>query len=181
MKKRHLSAAMLLALAATMPLTSCIGNFTLTKRLLNWNQNIGGKFANEVVFFCFSCIIPAYEVTAVIDFFILNSIEFWSGTDPMAQSTKAIDTDHGRYLIACDGTGYDITAPDGNVTRLNFHADSQTWALETAEGELPFMTFVDPHHVKVLTPEGTMTPVELSEQGVLAYRQAVNAPLMALR
>lgn len=181
MKKRHYSAALLVALAASIPLTSCIGNFTLTKRLLSWNQNIGGKFANEVVFFCFSCIIPAYEVTAVIDFFILNSIEFWSGSNPMAQSVKAIDTDHGRYFIACDGTGYDITAPDGTVTRLNFNVQTQTWALETADGELPFLTYLDPQHVIVLAPDGTMTPVELSEQGVLAYRQAVNAPLMAVR
>lgn len=180
MKKRHYSAALLLALAATIPMTSCIGNFTLTKRLLNWNQNIGSKFANEVVFFCF-CVLPVYEVSALIDFFVMNSIEFWSGSNPMAQSVKTVDTDHGRYLIACDGTGYDITAPDGSVTRLNYHADTQTWALETAEGELPFLTYLDPQHAKVLTPDGTMTPVELSEQGVLAYRQAVNAPLMATR
>lgn len=178
MKKPSISAALLIALAASIPMTSCIGNFTLTKRLLTWNQNIGGKFANEVVFLCF-CILPVYEVSAVIDVLVMNSIEFWSGSNPMASNTKVIDTDHGQYLVSCDGTGYDITAPDGTVTRLNFHVDTQTWAIETTEGELPFMTYLDPSHVKMLAPDGTMTPVELSEAGVLAYQNLTAGSLMA--
>ncbi len=37
------------------------------------------------------------------------------------------------------------------------------------------MTFVDSEHVRMLTPDGTMQAVELSEHGVMAYSQAVQS------
>ena len=48
----------------------------------------------------------------------------------------AVDTDHGRYLIDCDGKGYTVThAETGEKTRLEFIEESQTWAFEGAEGD----------------------------------------------
>lgn len=180
MKKPTMTVAVALALAGSMMFTSCIGNFTLTKHVLNWNEQIGGKFVNELVFLAF-CILPVYECTAVVDLLVMNSIEFWSGRDPMSASVKVIDTDNGRYLVKCDGKGYDITGPDGNVTRLNFDVDNQTWALQTEEGEVPFMTFVDTDHVRMLTPDGSMMQVELSQAGLQAYRAATSGELMAAK
>lgn len=89
----------------------------------------------------------------------------------MTASVKAVDTDHGRYLIDCDGKGYTVThAETGEKTRLEFIEESQTWAFEGAEGELvPFMTFVDDSHVRMIKPDGDMMLVDLSEQGMMAY------------
>ncbi len=57
MKKKYLSVAVVLALCASMISTSCIGSFSLTNKLLAWNQTVGNKFVNELVFFAF-WIIP---------------------------------------------------------------------------------------------------------------------------
>ena len=108
MKKNYVYVGAILMLAATLPLQSCIGSFSLTNKVLSWNNQVGSKFVNELVFFAF-WILPVYEVTSVADLLILNSIEFWSGNNPVEASTKVIDTDQGRYYIACDGKGYDIT------------------------------------------------------------------------
>lgn len=182
MKKIYLTAALAFALAGSMTLSSCIGSFALTNKVLSWNNQVGNKFVNELVFFAF-WVLPVYEVTSIADLLIINSIEFWSGSNPMSASTKAIDTDHGRYLVKCDGKGYDIEAPDGSTTRLNFHEDTQTWALSPQDGgeDIPFMTFVDDTHVKMVSPDGDMIPVEVSQEGVMAYSQIASPSQMAER
>lgn len=181
MKKFTMTVATVLLLAGSMTLSSCIGSFALSKKVLAWNNQVGSKFVNEVVFFCF-WVLPVYEVTMLADVIVLNSIEFWSGSNPMTASVKAVDTDHGRYLIACDGKGYTVThEATGQSTRLDFIEEDQTWAVNV-DGELvPFMTFVDDTHVKMAQPDGDFRMVELSEQGVLAYTQAIGVPAMAMR
>lgn len=170
MKKFNITVAALLLLAATLPLQSCIGSFSLTHKVLKWNNQVSTKFVNELVFFAF-WILPVYEVTSIADLLILNSIEFWSGTNPAQASTKVIDTDQGRYYIACDGKGYDITSPNGDKMRLNFEEDTQTWSVNVNDGEnMPFMTMIDENHVKMITPDGDFRMVELSHDGVMAYR-----------
>lgn len=182
MKKKYLSVAILLTVAASLTFTSCIGSFTLTNKLLGWNRNISNKFVNEVVFFAF-WVIPVYEVSALADMVVLNSIEFWSGNNPMASGTKVIEGENGRYLVNCDGKGYTITSEaDGSSVRLDFDTPSQTWSVVTAEGEsYPFLTFVDDTHVKVPAADGSYTVVELSEAGSYAYRNAVTASQWANR
>ena len=182
MRKYNIAVAAILLGGASMTFTSCIGSFTLTKRVLSWNNQVGNKFVNELVFFAF-WILPVYEVTSLADMLVLNSIEFWSGNNPMEASVKAIDTDHGRYLIKCDGRGYDIVCQaTGETTRLDFNFNTQTWSFENKDGEMiPFMTFIDDSHVKMITPDGDFHPYELSQNGVMAYMEDCNLPAMACR
>ena len=73
MKKHFLKVSVVLALMASMTLTSCIGSFGLTNKLLSWNEQVGNKFVNELVFFAF-WIIPVYEVTCLADVLVLLSL-----------------------------------------------------------------------------------------------------------
>ena len=130
-----MTVATVLLLASTLSLNSCIGSFSLTNSVLKWNKQVGPKFINELVFFAF-WILPVYEVTSLADLLVLNSIEFWSGSNPME---------------ANDGNSY------------------------------PFMTMVDDNHVKMITPEGDFRLVDLSEQGVMAYRETAAPLMMAAR
>ncbi len=175
MKKNSILVASVIALAGMLPLQSCIGSFALTNKVLSWNNQVGSKFVNELVFFAF-WVLPVYEVTSVADLLVLNSIEFWSGNNPVEASVKTVDTDQGRYFIASDQSGYTITTPTGEEVRLEFEDDTDTWAVVTPEGEaFPFMTMVDDSHVKMITPEGDFRMVELSEQGLQAYQETAVA------
>lgn len=181
MKKRSIPVYLLLSIATILPLQSCIGSFGLTNKVLSWNKQVGGKFINELVFFAF-WVLPVYEVTSLADILILNSIEFWSGNNPVEASTKVIETEQGRYYIACDGKGYDVKAPNGDKMRLDFAVDSQTWSVSLENGEsFPFMTMVDDSHVKMITPQGDYRLVELSSQGLQAYSDMVSPLYMASR
>ena len=51
MKRKYLSVALILTVAASISLSSCIGSFQLTNKVLAWNQQVGDKFVNELVFY----------------------------------------------------------------------------------------------------------------------------------
>lgn len=175
MKKRYLSVALICAVAGSLTLNSCIGSFSLTNSVIDWNHQVGNKFVNELVFFAF-WVLPVYEVTALADLLVLNSIEFWSGRNPMTASVKQIDTDQGRYLVKCDGKGYDVIhEASGKSMRLDFDVEEQTWSVVDDGKSYPFMTFVDDNHVRMIQPDGDFRLVDLTEQGVMAYSQAVFA------
>ena len=131
------------ALASSMLFTSCIGSFKLTNKVLSWNHQIGNKFVNELVFVGL-WILPVYEISAIADALIINSIEFWSGTNPIEAGTKTVTSDNERYLVAWDNTCYKITnETTGEETRFNFDADTNSWALATPEGDITILTFID--------------------------------------
>lgn len=181
MKKTKIPVALILMCASLIPLQSCIGSFALTHKVITWNNQVGSKFINELVFFAF-WVLPVYEVTALADLLVLNSIEFWSGNNPLEASTKVVDTDQGRYYIACDGKGYDITIPGGEKIRLDFEEDSQTWSVIPRDGEaVPFMTMVDAENVRMIAPDGTMQAVSLTAEGLQAYKASVTGDLRAQR
>lgn len=181
MKKTTLTVALVLALCGSMISSSCIGKFALTNRVLAWNNQVGNKFLNELVFFAF-WILPVYEVTALADVLVINSIEFWSGSNPMAKGTKVIQGNDGRYLVKCDGKGYTIESEnDGSVVRLDFDTTDNTWWVDVAGHErMKLMTIVDDTHVALPCPDGSTTIVEASLAGVMAYQAIATQTDMAL-
>ena len=179
MKKTYFTVGLVCLLSASLLGTSCIGSFQLTNKLLSWNRQIGNKFVNELVFFAF-WVLPVYEVSALADVLVLNSIEFWSGTNPVASGTKVIEGNDGRYLVNCDGKGYTITSEtDGSVVRLDFDSDEQSWSVNIDGERHTFLTFVDDTHVSMPGTDGLMHEVELSQQGLYAYQQMVGGPALA--
>ncbi|MBQ9217751.1 MAG: DUF3332 domain-containing protein [Muribaculaceae bacterium] len=175
MKKTYLTIAVVLALGASLTLQSCLGSFALTNKVLSWNRQVGNKFVNELVFVAF-CILPVYELTALADILVINSIEFWSGENPVVAETKVVEGKDAKYLVQSDKTGYTITnLSDQSQYRFNFDASDRSWSIEKDGQEHKFMTFVDDTHVKMLTPDGDFRTVELSQQGVYAYEQMVGA------
>lgn len=182
MKKTYFSVALVIALATSMLTSSCIGSFSLFGKMRDWNEQVGDKFINELVFIAF-WIVPVYEVAFMADFFVINSIEFWSGSNPVASGKKVIEGKDGRYLVECDGKGYTITSEnDNSVVRLDFDADSRTWSIDLPSGDsYDLMTFIDDTHVAMPAPDGTSQVVELSHDGVLAYRDMAAASMWAAR
>ena len=181
MKKNVLTVAVICTLCGALTLPSCIGSFTLTNKLLSWNNQIGEKFVNELVFFAF-WILPVYEVSALADILVLNSIEFWSGSNPVAKGTKVIDGNDGKYLVKCDGKGYTIkSVNDGSVVRLDFNDDDKSWSYSIPGGEKhTLFTFVDDTHISLPAPDGTTTTVEISDAGLYAYQAIATGSAFAM-
>ena len=73
MRKIKIAVSALLIAGSALLYTSCIGSFGMTKSVMKWNKSIGSKFVNELVFIAF-WILPVYEVTALADVLVVNSI-----------------------------------------------------------------------------------------------------------
>ncbi len=175
MRLKFFTVALISAVAASMSMSSCIGSFALTNRLLEWNRNIDSKFVNEVVFFAF-WIVPVYEVAALADVIVLNSIEFWSGDSPIADGSKVIiEGNDAKYMVEADSNGYTITnTTTKETTRLNYDKSEQTWSVVGRSGkEYPLMTFVDDTHILVPAGNGEMMQIERSKAGLYAYQTAI--------
>jgi len=71
--------------------TACYGPFNLTRNVYHWNSGIKGsgevndKWMKEFVFFGM-IVVPVYMFSALLDAFIFNSIQFWSGDNPVKVS-----------------------------------------------------------------------------------------------
>lgn len=182
MKKKYFSVALVLTVVASISMSSCIGSFALSNKVLKWNKQIGNKFVNEVVFFAL-WVLPVYEITFLADLAVLNSIEFWNGENPIEASTKIIDGKDAKYLVACDSNGYTITnLSDKSVVKFNFDANTNGWSVEANGQEHKLFTYVDDTHINMVCPDGTYKDVELSAQGVWAYQQnAANSIELAQR
>ena len=182
MKKKYLGMAIALTLAGSMMFSSCIGSFRLSNKLMSWNQTIGSKFVNGLVFFAF-WILPVYEVSGLADLLVLNSIEFWSGENPVAENgEQIIEGNDSKYLVKTDEAGYTITSlTDGSEVRLDYDKDDNSWNATVDDQTVTIFTFVDDTHVNIITPDGSYRLVELSHDGVLAYSDMIHASTFAAR
>jgi len=175
MRKKQLIIVTVTALATSVMLSSCLGSFAMFNKVKAWNEQVGDKFINEVIFVAM-WILPVYQLSFAADLLVLNSIEFWSGSNPLiAQQVQYIDGKAARYRVERDATGYAITnLKDNTVTRFNFNAGDNSWSLQNGnEAPIKFMSWQDDTHVNMLTRDGSFATVELSQAGVMAYRQLV--------
>lgn len=173
MKKKGLTLLVATTLASSVLFSSCIGSFGLTNKLLDWNRNIDSKFVNELVFIAF-WIVPVYEISALADVLVLNSIEFWSGSNPVADagSVKTIEGKDGIYTVETKKDGYHIQKEgEEKAIDLVFNEADKSWSVE-ADGEATkLLKFTDNDEVVMYLPDGKEMNVELNQAGVLAFRQ----------
>lgn len=100
MRRSRSRSALIGLAAAAMVSTGCFGSFQATRNVWSWNKSIGGgnKWAQELVFLIIGPILPVYGIAGLLDTVILNSIEFWTGTNPMTASLKV--TEHDGTKVA---------------------------------------------------------------------------------
>ena len=128
-----------LILGATIFLNSCIGSFTLTNKVYDWNNRVGDKYVNELVFLIL-VILPVYEATFIIDGILLNSIEFWTGDNPLAMEEGKSQ----KQVVSIKGHKIEITASKntfnlkhltgkhaGENAQLIFNETKSSWELHT--------------------------------------------------
>ena len=65
--------------------SGCYGPFRLTRKLHQWNGQVGDKWAREAVFIVLVWV-PVYGLATLGDALVFNSIEFWTGDNPVASA-----------------------------------------------------------------------------------------------
>lgn len=179
MKRGNLKIAAIL-LSGSLLFSSCVGSFGLFNRLSSWNQSVGNKFVNELVFLAFN-IIPVYGVAYIADALVINSIEFWSGSNPMANvgDVKKVKGENGDYLVKTLENGYSITK-EGETTSmdLTYNKEKSTWNVEANGESAELIKINNDGTADLFLPNGEKMNVTLDAQGMMAARQATMSNLM---
>ncbi len=109
-------AALSLIVALAVPQSGCIGSFRLTNKVLDWNRGLGSIVVQEIVFLLF-VIIPVYGATVFVDAVILNLIEAFTGSNPMAAGEP-------REIVVAEGVALRVERV-GDELRTTLLTDGQ--------------------------------------------------------
>lgn len=178
--KRSKLTLVAIVLSGSFLFSSCVGSFGLFNRLNSWNQTIGNKFVNELVFLAFN-IIPVYGVAYIADALVINSIEFWSGSNPMANigDVKKVKGENGNYMVKTLENGYSITK-EGETASMDliYNKEANTWNVEANGESTELIKMNNDGTADLLLPNGEKMNVTLDAQGMMAARQATTSNLM---
>lgn len=75
-------------LAVAFLATGCTGSFNLTRKVYNFHRSQSDKWADELCFLLVT-LIPIYSLATFADAIVFNSIEFWSGNNPVTMASGA--------------------------------------------------------------------------------------------
>lgn len=105
MKKSIRAFSLLIGTAMLVQLQGCYGNFALTRKVYAWNGTVGDKWINSVVTWVL-VVVPVYGAVGAVDFLVLNTIQFWTGNNPV--TLKAGEKD--IRTVKWQGEDYLLTA-----------------------------------------------------------------------
>ena len=144
MKKYLKVTALLLSLTlVTVSVSSCYGKFALTRKLYSWNGSAAqNKFVVNLIFWGL-CIVQVYSIAGLVDGVFLNTVEFWTGNNPMAmkdgiKETKQVAIEGNEYEITMSKNRIDIIQKSGNdigkTTTMVYVESAHAWYMKFPDG-----------------------------------------------
>ncbi|GEA59107.1 DUF3332 family protein [Vibrio comitans] len=144
LKKTLLVAAV--ALSAPV-LSGCVGSNFVTKKLMEFNiKVVDNRYARGGVNFL---LAPVYGFTTLADYFVVNSIEFWTGKNPFDGTPHIFDSKVETYI---DVNGdLDPSLTDAPIDPISYKQieESQLRSIDENTIEME-VTFVDGTHSTLL-------------------------------
>lgn len=147
-----------------------MGKFALIKSIYSWNEKAtDNKFINNALFWILN-IVPVYGAAAFVDAVILNLIEFWTGSNPMAMTEgqrieKRMDDGQGHTFLAIASPNrmeirFD-NLPQNNFA-IQFQPQQKAWILETESKSICLAKQLSSGKMTVLHPDGICYVVDSS-------------------
>lgn len=100
----------------------CYGPFNLTRRLYQWNRQVGTKWEQEFMFILLAWT-PVYGITVLGDAIVFNSMEFWTGKNPVDPPRRSALPQTKRLVRGEDEARLTYTASSGGAELIveQFH------------------------------------------------------------
>ena len=181
MKKSFKVAVFLLA--GSFLTTSCIGSFSLFNKYEKWQCNMtDNKYVNGIVGLILQPIVGS--VCILVDSLVLNTIEFWSGENPMqANQVTTVKGQDGRfYAVKTLKNGYEVKSPSGEVTLFIHDTKTDSWSMSQNGIVKEIIRFNADGTIQATMQNGEKLTVTNDEAGFEQVRAAVyNDNCYALR
>ncbi len=93
--------------------TGCTGSFNLTRKVYNWHRSQSDKWSDELCFLIV-VLIPVYGIATFADAIVFNSIEFWTGQNPVTMtsnppSSRIVQNGKEKYMMSYNNKTGQIT------------------------------------------------------------------------
>lgn len=173
MKKFDVSVAVVL-LAGSVMCSSCIGSYRLFNKYEKWQCNMtSSKIVNGIVGLILEPFVGG--VCFLVDHIVLNTIEFWTGNNPMsAGTTTTVKGQDGRYYaVKTLKNGYEIKAPTGEVTLFIHNEKNDSWSMEQNGVVKEIFRFNPDGTIQANLQNGQTITVSHDEAGLQQVREAV--------
>ena len=82
--------------------SGCFGSFGATVALYDWNKDVSDNKWLRWLVFLVLIIVPVYELFALADVLVLNTIEFFSGKNPISGSHAQLGDGRSVHMTATD-------------------------------------------------------------------------------
>ena len=182
MKKMSLRAAVVL-LAGSFLCSSCIGSFSLFNKYEKWQCDMtSNKYVNGIVGLILQPIVGS--VCLFVDAVVLNTIEFWTGSNPMAlNKVQTVKGQDGRYYaVKTLKDGYEVKAPNGEITLFTHDSKTESWSITQNGVTKEIIRFNADGTIQATLQSGEKMTVSNDEAGMMQVREAVyNDNCYALR
>lgn len=144
MKKFALALVMISLIAV-----GCTGSFTLTRQVYDFQTKPADKWVDEVLFLAF-VIVPVYGAATLVDAVVFNSLEFWTGQNPMKAgltpetSNTVAQNGQDRLDMKYDAASRDIRVSSAATGRSFVLAKTQNGVVaKDREGKVIFTSVED--------------------------------------
>lgn len=126
--------------AGAFALSGCYGHYGCWHKFHKWNGTLGSKWMNSVVHFVLN-VIPVYGILYFVDFLVINTIEFWTGSNPIASGDSYFEKDaQGNSVAAVKNADGSMTATfttaKGESATFTFQRDENVIRALDANGEV---------------------------------------------
>jgi hypothetical protein len=102
----------------------CFGKFQLVRKVYQFNKDIShDKWVQWLTFLVLS-IVPIYYIAGLVDMIVANSLEFWTGTNP-------IQAEVGTRKVVQGPNGETITLTVAERQRLHVLVEEPSGAVRT--------------------------------------------------
>lgn len=141
MSARTVKTLAIAVIASSVLLSGCMGKFALTKKLYKWNSTVGqDRWVNEIIFVGLAVILPVYGLSLLADGIVFNSIQWWTGDNPVAKAgdqQRVIGEDGSEALLTLQADGsidVQATAASGERTAFTLVRSGETVAVLGKDG-----------------------------------------------
>lgn len=133
MKRASRLLAVVCLVLCSVQMTGCFGKFNLTRAMWDFNKNVSpNKFVQWAVFLVM-VIVPVYAIGTLVDALVINSIEFWTGQNPISSAETG------------DGNTRVVRLSPEDTLRLSRDADSGVMKVELERaGQPPLVRYFEP-------------------------------------
>lgn len=120
--------------------SGCFGGFALTRKLYGFNEGVSNKWMRWLVFLLFY-VFQVYTVTVIVDTFIFNSIEFWTGKRPLS-AIESVEQGDQKAVVRAespDRVVIDMQRGKAKVSRIALTRLDDAVMLESEDGRKFFV------------------------------------------